>query len=270
MSTGLAVASSRTGVHRGVGRALGLLLVAVAMVSGCALPGQPSEAHALDPAGLLASAPPGCIASWQPQKLPGKRHTRYVAALADDGRPMVRAEADRSASMLRHRLRIEPSRLGQLSFSWQVAALIDGADVRDRDVEDSPARLVLAFDGDAAQLSERDRLLFDLAETLGGERPPFATLMYVWDAQAPLGSVVVSSRTSRVRKIVVDSGATGLGDWRQHRRDVAADYRLAYGEPPGALVGVALMTDADNTATRAGAAYGPVCLSGSGADAPQP
>jgi len=203
-----------------------------------------------------------CIARWQVQRLPGKRATFYDA-ISEDGRAVVRARADRSASLMRRVLRIEPEAIGLLRFSWRVPALIEGADVRERETEDAPARIVLAFDGDAARLGERDRLLFDLAETLGGERPPFATLMYVWDASAPVDTVVVNSRTGRIRKIVVESGRDHLGEWRLHERDIAADYARAYGEAPGALIGVALMTDADNTAGQAQASYGPVCLPGS-------
>jgi hypothetical protein len=41
---------------------------------------------------------------------------------------------------------------------------------------------------------------------------------------------------------------------------LAADYRLAFGEEPGALAAIALMTDSDNTASRAQSWYGPVDL----------
>ena len=39
-----------------------------------------------------------------------------------------------------------------------------------------------------------------------------------------------------------------------------ADFRRAFGEEPGRLVAVALMTDTDNTQARAEAWYGPVEL----------
>lgn len=202
-----------------------------------------------------------CVPDWQVQTLPGKKATLYSLA-AEDGVSVVRAKADRSASLMRHRLRIEPDALGSLRFSWRVSSLIASADVRERDSEDAPARLVLAFDGDHATLGARDRMLFDLAESLSGERPPFATLMYVWDSSAPVETVVMGARTGRIRKIVVDSGPDQLGAWRSHERDIAADYRRAFGEPPGPLIAVALMTDADNTQTRASATYGPVCFTG--------
>jgi hypothetical protein len=84
--------------------------------------------------------------------------------------------------------------------------------------------------------------------------------MYAWDNRAAPGTVIVGPRTDRVRKIVVETGPARLGQWLQYERDLAADYRLAYGEEPGPLIGVALMTDADNTGSRAAGQYGEVRL----------
>lgn len=233
------------------------LAAAVSLLGACA--GWPTTTDA--PLEVPAAATEGreCIAQWQPQRLPGKRATRYEV-LADAGAPRLRARANRSASLLRHALRVEPSALGTLSFAWRVPALIDGADVRDRDLEDAPVRVLLSFEGDESRLSVRNRMVFDLAHAVAGERPPYATLMYVWDARAPQGSVVVSERTDRVRKIVLESGSQRLGAWHHYERDIAADFERAFGERPGALTGVALMTDADNTGTQATAWYGAVCL----------
>jgi len=102
--------------------------------------------------------------------------------------------------------------------------------------------------------------MFELAQALSGEAPPYATLMYVWDAKAPIDTVIVNPRTDRIRKIVVDSGPTELKRWREHRRDVAADFRRAFGEEPGPLLALAVMTDSDNTRSRSRAWYGPVTL----------
>ena len=194
---------------------------------------------------------------WHAVTLPGKAPTRYVWA-RKDGRVAVEAVADRSASLWRRRLQLEPGSLGRLEFSWWVDALLPGADIAVATREDAVARIVLAFDGDHESLPPRDRLVFDLAETLTGERPPYATLMYVFGGDGPLERVVVSARTSRVRKIVVDAGSSPLRQWRRHERDVAADFQRAFGEAPGRLTAVALMTDADNTGGQARVWYGPV------------
>ena len=194
---------------------------------------------------------------WHEVRLPGKAVTRYQWE-DKDGRRALAAQAERSASMWRRRFEVPPVHVGEVGFSWWVDRLIDGASVAHAEREDAPARVLFGFGGDRRRLSPRTRAMFELAHALSGEEPPFATLMYVWEAEAPLESVVINPRTDRVRKIVVDSGHHELGRWRDHRRHLALDFRRAFGEDPGPLQSVALMTDADNMRASARAWYGPV------------
>jgi Protein of unknown function (DUF3047) len=226
------------------------------LLSGCATAPAPTPGLGR---GAGAAHPP--LSEWMEYTLPGKRTTRYTP-LVLDGRPVVHASADAAASVFRRNVRLEPAELGTVRFSWRVAELIQAADLHDRDSSDSPARLILAFDGDHARLSLRNRMTFELAQAVTGERPPFATLMYVWDNQAAPETVIHSGRTDRVRKIVLESGRGRLGKWVHYERDIAADFRKTFGEEPGALVSVGLMTDADNTRASAEAWYGEVRLEG--------
>ena len=162
--------------------------------------------------------------------------------------------------MWRRHVDVPSGQLGEVSFSWWVQDIIANANVAQAHLEDAPARVMFAFGGDIQTLPARTRMLFDLAEALTGDRPPFATLIYVWDATAPVGSVIVNPRSDRIRKIVVDSGPTEVRRWRNHRRDLAADFRLAFGEVPGPLTAIALMTDSDNTQSSALTWYGEVAL----------
>jgi hypothetical protein len=226
------------------------VVIAAFAAAGCAAPpGADPGADALGSAG------------WVDWPLPGKRGTRYTAE-HDAGRPVIRAESDASASMLRRVVRVEPHRLGALRFAWRIDDLIASADLSDRDAEDSPVRIMLAFDGNHARLSPRNRMLFDLAHAVTGEQPPYATLMYVWDNKAPRESVIHAARTDRIRKIVLESGDAHRLVWRAYERRIADDFRRAFGEEPGALVGVALMTDSDNTGSRARAWYADIELIG--------
>jgi hypothetical protein len=196
---------------------------------------------------------------WQHWPLPGKNHTRY-SVVQEAGRSVIRADATASASMLRRMMHVPAEELHRLEFSWKVPRLIAGARLSDGDLADAPVRVVLAFEGDRSKLSVKNRVMFELAEALTGEAPPYATLMYVWDSHAPLEAVIPGGRSDRIRKIVVDSGASHLHQWRQHERMIAEDYRRAFGEEPGALKGVALMTDTDNTRQKTRAYYGDVRL----------
>lgn len=199
--------------------------------------------------------------AWKGVTWPGKRSTLY-RDIWHDGRPAVHAQADMSASMWRRQIKVGADELGRLRFSWKVPRLIEEADLTDRDAEDAPVRIVLAFEGDHDRLSLRNRMMFDLAETLTGERPPYATLMYVWDTRAAVGSVIPAARTDRVRTLVVETGSQRLQRWLSYERDVVADYRRMFGEDPGPLVGVAFMTDSDNTGSQIDAYYGDIELIG--------
>lgn len=202
----------------------------------------------------------GVPGGWEHRTFPGKTPTRFSATV-QEGRQVIEVQADSSASMLRQRVHIEPGNLGLLRFSWRVPALIAQADMGSREADDSPVRIVLAFEGDRSRFSARDAMLSELARTLTGEELPYATLMYVWCNQRSPGTVINSPRTDRIRKLVVESGPQRLDQWLAYERDVRADYERAFGEPPGALVGVALMTDTDNTRSVARAWYGPMRLS---------
>ena len=196
---------------------------------------------------------------WEPQHLPGKAPSRYRYAYTD-ARHALLAQADSSASLLRQKRQVPASQLGQVRFSWKVPALIANADMALRDADDSPVRLLLVFDGDRSRFSMKDAMLSELAQTLTGEPMPYATLMYVWCNKRAPGSVIINPRTDRIRKLVVESGTAHLNQWRDYERQIAADFEQAFGEPPGNLLGIGLMTDTDNTRSHTQAWYGPVTL----------
>ena len=191
--------------------------------------------------------------------LPAKLRTAFQLEKHDQ-RLAVKAHAQSSASMLRQRLNVLPEQLGRLQFEWQIDGLIAQADMAERDSEDSPVRLILAFEGDRSRFSAKNAMLSELTETLTGEPLPYATLMYVWCNHRPVGSVIVNPRTDRVRKLVVESGPAHVRQWRRYERDVRADFERAFGEAPGALRGLAIMTDTDNTRSDARAWYGDIRL----------
>lgn len=240
---------------------LGLGACATPSGEGADVPASPGAASPAHPPGRSAQGLGSGLPweDWQEVRLPGKRPTRY-ARTRREGREVVHARAEASASMWRRRLQVPPEQLAQVRWAWRVERLNAQASIDRAEYEDAVARLLFAFDGEHARLSPRTQAQFELARAITGERPPYATLMYVWETAKPEGTLITNPRTERVRKIVVDSGPAHLGRWREHRRDLVADFRLAFGEDPGSLIGVALMTDADNTRSQAEAWYGPVEL----------
>jgi hypothetical protein len=235
-------------------------VAAAALLAACSSPPRTPADLASSPWAQQSGFRPGpAAAAWNHRTFPGKAPTRFAYA-HHDGRDAVSVQADASASMLRQVLRVEPHDLGHVRFSWKVPQLIAQADLGLRDRDDAPVRIVLAFEGDRSRFSRADAALSELAHALTGEPMPYATLMYVWGNRRAPGTVIRSPRTSRVRTLVVESGPQRLNRWLDYERDIAADFRQAFGEAPGALVGIAIMTDSDNPKSRAQAWYGPVRL----------
>ena len=124
----------------------------------------------------LSPAATGGSIKWENCTFPGKKPTSYNA-ISVDGRHAVKSESRSAASMLRQSLRVEPAAMGRLRFSWRVPELIHGADLTQRDTDDSPVRVVLAFEGDRSKFSAKNAMLSELALALTGEALPYATLM---------------------------------------------------------------------------------------------
>ena len=198
--------------------------------------------------------------------VPLSRLTRDTAysAVAEDGQTVLQATAQGSASAWVHLARLDITATPLLEWRWRVPALIEGAANEDPKREDSPVRVIIGFDGDKSKLPEPEQRRMARAKTLSGRDMPYAMLMYIWDNRNPVGMVVPSAHTGRVKMIVAESGAAGVGAWRSYRRDLAQDFERAFGEKPNSVLGFALMTDTDNTGERAQGFYGALRLACAG------
>ncbi|MEP6656218.1 MAG: DUF3047 domain-containing protein [Betaproteobacteria bacterium] len=197
---------------------------------------------------------------WRPLTFSGiDRHTEY-AAMSDPSTGVVMcATARASASGLVRPLDRQVSGSARLAWRWKADALLRKGDVHRREGDDYVARIYVTFRYSPERLSLPQRAKFAAARVLYGDIP-HAALVYVWDTSAPVGTMVPNAYTDRVRMVVVESGPANIGQWRGYERDIATDYRQAFGEEPPPISGVAIMTDADNTGESASACYGDIVL----------
>lgn len=195
---------------------------------------------------------------WRPWTLSKfKKPTQYK--LVDDaGRTVVKAHAQASASGLVHALQLDPRQYPLLQWQWKTTELISSADNTRKHSEDSPVRIVVSFDGDLDTLPLDDRMFFDNVRLLTGQKLPYATLMYIWENRAPKSSVIPSLHTSRIKMIVAESGRDKVGHWQEVTRNVYQDYKRAFGEEPGRIISIGIMTDTDNTGENVHAYYGDI------------
>jgi len=238
---------------------LAFLLAALAYATGASAEAAEIRDAASIPA--FSTAQPGSPpAPWEVVKVNENKKLTAYALVKDGGNVVLHAISDGSASALGVPTRLDIARTPMLAWRWKVASLIHHADHAVASKEDAPARLMLTFDGDKNRLPVTDRATIALVSKLYGRELPYATLMYVWSNDAPVGTVIANPHTKRIQMVVASSGKGGVGAWQALKRNLRDDYRKAFGEDPGPLTSIAAFTDSDNTGSRAEAWYGDIGL----------
>ena len=203
-----------------------------------------------------ANAPGKLPLGWR-QQVPRPDLGRTLYDIVErDGRKVLHAVADDAASGLRCNVDVDPYATPWLEWEWRARRVDGRASVAVFELDDSPARVAVGFEGELSTLSLREQAFGDLVYAITGDPMPFATLMYVWDSQAPVGSTFWYARSSRVRYLVVESGGAGADRWLAYRRNVVEDYRRVFGSEPGHISDVGVMTDSDDLGTLSETWYG--------------
>jgi hypothetical protein len=190
-----------------------------------------------------AAVPPG----WRHQLLPKVRRANLFTLVDETGDSVLQVQSDASASMLVAPTAIDPAATPYLRWRWKVSRSLSGSDLRTKAGDDYGARLYVLFDLPLDRLSLTDQLTLRAARFVGGGEIPTAALCYIWGNAQPPGSTAWNAYTNRLRMIVVESGSAYVGRWRPAVRNVARDYREAFGGEAPHVIAVAVGADTDNT-----------------------
>ena len=190
-----------------------------------------------------------------------EKHTVY-SLIDDSGTVVVKAQSEAAASGLTHAMRIDPKRYPLLRWRWKVDHVIQKGDVRTRQGDDYAARIYITFAYEPDKVSFGKKVKYKAAQFLYGD-VPIGAINYIWDNKTPVGAIVDNSYTDFVKMIVVESGNDKAGLWLEEERNIYQDYKLAFGEEPPMISGIAIMTDTDNTGSSATAYYGDITFAAS-------
>jgi hypothetical protein len=193
------------------------------------------------PAFSSAAAGGALPAPWHAMALP-RRRAAEVGLVDDAGATVLRVRAQDAFGTAAITLDREP---GIVSWRWKVDRVLDGARLGTKDGDDFAARVYVSFEIPPAELTIAERARLEFARLLYGDVPS-AAICYVWDNRAAKGTALWSPWAERVR-IVVLRNAADAGRWVDERRDVAADFREAFGRAPPRMSGIAAGSDTDQT-----------------------
>ena len=171
-----------------------------------------------------------------------------VVSLVDDqGTTVLKVESNNSAGSIALPYNIEPTATPILTWRWKASSVLARADMDLKTGDDFAGRVYVFFDVPLTSLPFMERSKIRLARMVAGTDVPTAALCYVWDNKHRVGHTAWSPYSNRVRKIVLQSGTDHIGKWMSESRDVAADFRDAFGMSAPAVTGVAVGNDTDNT-----------------------
>jgi hypothetical protein len=170
---------------------------------------------------------------WREVEVRGR--TSY-AIVTLEGRPCLKAHSRQAASILLHAVRFDPGTYPWLTWSWRLERPVTGEALDRKDGSDASARLYVYFETKGLPWQKR-------------------SLDYVWSATLPVGTVMESAFSSTSKIIVVESGASSVGQWRTVSRNLEEDYEQCFGEDAPDVLAIGVMTDTDNTGSEAVAYY---------------
>ena len=195
---------------------------------------------------------------WQPLTFSRiERHTDY-SLVDENGTVVVKAVSDQSASGLTRAISIDPAAYPVIQWRWKVDNVLHKGDVSSKDGDDYPARIYISFAFDPDRAGYLERLGYEAARLIHGQDVPYRAISYIWGSNSPAGTMIANSYTDRAMMFVVQSGSGKSRQWVTEERNVYEDYKKAFGEEPGMISGVAIMTDTDNTRESAIAWYGDI------------
>lgn len=176
----------------------------------------PSVSHASAGAAetLDFSGPPGAKGLPSGWNLKVHRGTANAGLVSNDGEEVLHMRSVKSSFSLEHDVSVNTRTHPYLVWTWKAVTLPSKGDVRDSSKNDQALQLLVAFkDG--------------------------RVISYVWDSNAPKGTVVDQSIpwpfSIKIKVVVVQSGSADLDKWVTNRRNIYEDYKRLFGkEPPRA------------------------------------
>ncbi len=191
---------------------------------------------------------------WRPLVFRGiANQTRYTLE-SFEGMEVAKAESNCGASGLV--LRLDAIRIDQtpvLSWRWRVDRGLDLLQEQTKAEDDFAARVYIMFEFDKSRASTFQRLRHRLAKLIYGEEIPGSALNFVWTSRLPAGTVWDNPFESSAKMIALAQGANQ--GWRTETVDVVARYRELFRSPVPPPLGLAVMSDSDNSCRRTEARF---------------
>ncbi|MDD5413088.1 MAG: DUF3047 domain-containing protein [Methylobacter sp.] len=182
----------------------------------------------------------GSLDQWKNKAFKGQSHYK-LTDLA--GTTVLKAESNGSASGLFNEQRIDLQKTPIMNWSWRIENRLGNINEQDKSGDDYAARVYIVVSGGLAFWRTR-------------------AIDYVWASTSPKGKIWPNAFAGdHVMMIALRSSADQTGTWYIEKRNILADLKQFVGQDIRYIDAVAIMTDTDNSNSKATAYYGDIYFS---------
>lgn len=191
--------------------------------------------------------------NWQPYRFSLFGSSTRYELISQDGQQVMQAISNKSASGLIRKLLLSLNEYPVLHWSWKITGLPKNADDHSKQGDDHSVRLYVIFE------APETNLLGWLKNAAGLKKTH--ALSYIWGNQMPQNTLLPNPYTEHSMMITASTGPSKVGQWINLSRNIATDYRRAFGSAPPPVSAIAMMTDGDNTGSQLTSYYGDIYFS---------
>ena len=167
---------------------------------------------------------------WKPRKEEGRP---VYSIREEEGRRFLHADSRGIGIQAGREVKWDLDAYPILAWSWRAVEFPKGSDERKSATNDSAVSVYALFPGAMNSVK---------------------SVKYIWSRVVPVGTPLTSSG-GRTQVRVLRSGADQAGQWLEEQADVREDYRKLFGDKAPKPAGIAVLTDSDDTKSRAQGDY---------------
>jgi hypothetical protein len=166
--------------------------------------------------------------------------TKVYSVQAEGEKKFLHADANTLSIQISYEKKWNMGDYPILRWSWRAVIFPDASNEKIKSGNDSVLGLYVIFSG----------------------LPSVKAIKYIWSDTLPVGATFNSPYSSGTKMIVIRSGRELAGTWVVEERNVLSDYERLFGKETKRQVaqGIAILTDSDNTNSRAVGDYAEISI----------
>ncbi len=188
----------------------------------------------------IASFSDSSLEGWEEKSFSGTTSYQLVSL---EGKTVLRAESDDSASILIKKISVNLKKFPFLNWRWRIENRLPPADETTKLGDDYAARIYVVVDGGILPWRTR-------------------SVNYVWANEASKDSVWQNAFTGKnAMMIALRDRQDSRSTWYSEKRDVYQDLKRQFGREFESIDAIAIMTDTDNSHGQVKGYYGDIYFS---------